>query len=43
MKKETFDDFDGNYAPPEPGDLEGLEEDEADEKPANQLHKSSAL
>lgn len=43
MKKETFDEFDGNYAPPEPGDLESLEEEDADEKPANQLHKSSAI
>lgn len=43
MKKETFDEFDGNYAPPKPGDLECLEKENADEKPTNQLHKSSAI
>lgn len=43
MKTETFDEFDGNYAPPEPGDLESLEEEFADEQPVNQLHKSSAI
>lgn len=31
MKKKTFDEFEGNYAPPEPGDLESLEEENADE------------